>query len=138
MDILNLEHETATSILARFNLVPPTSHQTDSISDQNASLQQKQMKLSTPVMTRKKNGSFLQTDEHTLNLTQELSSISSNLDSAVNSSRVKSPKQVNSLTITEPLSVSSTVNEKRKMPYAPPIVKLDKASSCLLYTSRCV
>lgn len=140
MDILNLEHETATSILAKFNLVPPTSQQisgpTSDTPVDGVPQQPKQLKLSTPVMTRKKNGSFVQSDEHTIDLTQELSTISSDPTSFVNSSRIKSPKDVNPLPAADPLSVSSTVAKNSKTTPAVPIIKLDRARSSQLLTKQ--
>ncbi|SCV01429.1 LANO_0F11738g1_1 [Lachancea nothofagi CBS 11611] len=140
MTILNLEHETATSILARFNLVPPTSQELGGaipeLIEESETQKSKQLRLSTPVMTRKKNGSFTQVDDQTVNLTQELSSISSIPDSFADSSRIKSPRGMSSLAIPDPLSVSSTVHKGIKPTAAIPLIKLERARSSQTLTKQ--
>ncbi|CEP60245.1 SBF complex DNA-binding subunit SWI4 LALA0_S01e06304g [Lachancea lanzarotensis] len=131
MSILNLEHETATSLLARFNLVPPTSQELeDSIADMVKGVEDRrptQMRLSTPVMTRKRNGSFAQIDDNTINMTHDLTSFSSIPNSVVNASKVKSPHR--NTVISEPLSVSSTVNKVTKPVRSVPLVRPGQARS---------
>ncbi|SCU87188.1 LAMI_0D05094g1_1 [Lachancea mirantina] len=97
MDIVNLDNENAASILAKFSLVPPTSQPMDGIPHAHvgtaAPTQDRQLKLSTPLMTRKKSNSFVQGDDYTVNLTQELSSLSHSQNSILTSTAVKEPKR---------------------------------------------
>ncbi|SCU95256.1 LAME_0F11408g1_1 [Lachancea meyersii CBS 8951] len=131
MSILNLEHETGTSLLARFNLVPPSSQELEeSISEMVEDAEDKrarQMRLSTPVMTRKRNGSFGQIDDNTIMMTQDLTSFSSISNSIANTSKVKSPQR--NVLVSEPLSVSSTLNKAVKPLHAPPSVRPGRARS---------
>ncbi|SCW00085.1 LAFE_0B09120g1_1 [Lachancea fermentati] len=137
MDIINLEHETATSILARFNLVPPTSQQIDGLPHafvSNAQPQEKQMKLSTPVRTRKKSNSFMINDEHTVNLTHELSSFSTTEDSILTSSVMKNPVGSTAIKTVEPWSVLTSVGSSNKT--VKPTIKLNREGSSQVLTKQ--
>ncbi|SCU97921.1 LADA_0H09318g1_1 [Lachancea dasiensis] len=140
MGVLNLEHETATSILARYNLVPPTSQGLDeAVAELTGNVQSKtskQLTLSTPVMTRKKNGSFSQHNDHTINLTQELSSFSSMPNSEINTSKNKNTDEQNSAIIQEPLSVSSTINRDVLPAASVPLIRLEPARSSQTLTKQ--
>lgn len=150
MDIMNLENESVTTILAKFNLVPPSSQQTHGQQDQEnmhltvkdcdqtitdslphaltSAVQHKelddpnetteQMKLSTPLLTTKQATSFVQPADTTININDELSTMSQ--DPLLTSSILrgtKTPSKVVAIDNTPMLQVTTpgtTIKKVRK------------------------
>lgn len=150
MDIMNLENESVTTILAKFNLVPPSSQQThgqqgqenmhltvkdcdQTITDSlphalTSTVQHKelddpnetteQMKLSTPLLTTKQATSFVQPADTTININDELSTMSQ--DPLLTSSILrgtKTPSKIVAIDNTPMLQVTTpgtTIKKVRK------------------------